>query len=53
MFGNETGVNLHGEIVLGSDDVTTEWINVRFLYMIISSIPGKFHAFRPKITPIC
>ncbi|KAL4233988.1 hypothetical protein ACF0H5_005643 [Mactra antiquata] len=28
VFGNETGVNLHGEIVLGSDDVTTEWINL-------------------------
>lgn len=28
IFGNETGVNLHGEIVLGSEDVTTEWINL-------------------------
>ena len=29
MFGNKTGVNLHGEIVLGSEDVPTEWIRVR------------------------
>lgn len=28
VFGNETGVNLHGEIVLGSEDVTTEWIRL-------------------------
>ena len=28
MFGNKTGVNLHGEIVLGSEDVPTEWMSV-------------------------
>ena len=28
VFGNKTGVNLHGEIVLGSEDVPTEWMSV-------------------------
>ncbi|XP_045194149.2 T-cell activation inhibitor, mitochondrial-like isoform X2 [Mercenaria mercenaria] len=39
IFGNETGVNLHGEIVLGSEDVTTEWIN------LLKSV----HAYDPMI----
>lgn len=28
VFGNKTGVNLHGEIVLGSEDVPTEWMSL-------------------------
>ncbi|XP_060608555.1 T-cell activation inhibitor, mitochondrial-like [Ruditapes philippinarum] len=39
VFGNETGVNLHGEIVLGSEDVVTEWIN------LLKSV----HAYDPMI----
>jgi len=34
VFGNVTGVNLHGEVVLGSEDVRTEWIRVKGLYII-------------------
>ena len=30
VFGNKTGVNLHGEIVLGSEDVPTEWMSVSY-----------------------
>ncbi|KAH3849886.1 T-cell activation inhibitor, mitochondrial-like [Dreissena polymorpha] len=26
VFGNNTGINLHGEVVLGSEDVATEWM---------------------------
>ena len=33
VFGNVTGVNLHGEVVLGSEDVRTEWIRVKGIYI--------------------
>lgn len=39
VFGNDTGVNLHGEIVLASEDVTTEWIR------LLRSV----HAYDPMI----
>lgn len=39
VFGNETGVNLHGEVVLGSEDVTTEWM----------SLLRTVHAYDPMI----
>ncbi|XP_052817015.1 T-cell activation inhibitor, mitochondrial-like isoform X2 [Mya arenaria] len=26
VFGNHTGINLHGEVVLGSEDVATDWM---------------------------
>ena len=39
MFGNKTGVNLHGEIVLGSEDVPTEWMSVSTtLYCNLASL---------------
>ena len=34
MFGNKTGVNLHGEIVLGSEDVSTEWVRVSINWVL-------------------
>ena len=33
MFGNRTGVNMHGDIVLGSDDVATDWLHVNIYFL--------------------
>jgi len=32
VFGNHTGINLHGDVVLGSEDVATDWMMVGYLH---------------------